>query len=86
MHNDRSRRSRSAVPLPPLLPCPAPDCRHEAFLRFTIVGYVAALLTSAFVLWVFGRFDGVPFAEAVQAIVVLGFPAAVGAAAARLLL
>ena len=58
----------------------------EAFLRFTVVGDVAALLTSAFGLWVFGRFDGVPFAAAVQAIVVLGFPAAVGAAAARLLL
>ena len=58
----------------------------EAFLRFTLVGYIVALLTSAFVLWVFGRFDGLVFAQAVEATVVLGLPAAVGAAAARLVL
>ncbi len=60
--------------------------RAEAFLRFTLVGYIAALLASAFVLWVFGRFDGVVLVQAVESVVVLGLPAAVGAAAARLLL
>jgi len=56
------------------------------FLRFTVVGYAIALLISAYVLWTFGRLGGMDRIEATAAIVVLGFPAAVGAAAARLIL
>jgi uncharacterized membrane protein len=37
-------------------------------------------------LWTFGRFDGLALAEALRMSVVLGLPAAVGAAAARLVL
>ena len=56
------------------------------FLRFTIVGYALALLLSLYVLWTFGRLDGAALAEFVMATLVLGFPAALGASAARLIL
>ncbi|ADI15566.1 TIGR02587 family membrane protein [Truepera radiovictrix] len=56
------------------------------FLRFTVVGYAVALLVSLYVLWVFGRAEGMGVAQLLMAAVVLGFPAAVGAAAARLIL
>ena len=56
------------------------------FLRFTVVGYALCLLISAYMLWTFGRVDGVDNAQIVMATVVLAFPAAIGAAAARLIL
>jgi putative integral membrane protein (TIGR02587 family) len=56
------------------------------FFRFTIVGYVIVLCVSLFLLWVFGRVDGLAPLELISAIVVLSFPGAIGAAAARLLL
>lgn len=55
-------------------------------LRFTVVGYGLALVTSATVLWCFGRFEGIPAAFAILLVGVLAFPASVGAAAARLIL
>jgi putative integral membrane protein (TIGR02587 family) len=55
-------------------------------LRFTIVGYAIALLVSAYVLWTFGRYEGHVFAMYVKQAIVLGFPASIGAAAARLIL
>ena len=54
-----------------------------AFLHFTVAGYGAALLVSLYVLWTFGRLDG-GFGDTVLAVAVLGFPAALGAALARL--
>jgi putative integral membrane protein (TIGR02587 family) len=56
------------------------------FVRFSVVGYVMALAVSAYVCWSFGRFEGLSLEEMLQATMVLGFPAAVGAAAARLVL
>jgi len=56
------------------------------FLRFTIVGYAIALLLGAYILWSFGRLDGVSLLVAVKAVTVVGFPAGIGAAAARLIL
>ena len=56
-----------------------------AFFHFTVPGYAIALLTSLFMLWAFGRTDGHGLAGIVSATVVLSFPAAIGAAAARLL-
>ena len=56
------------------------------FLRLTVVGYTLALLISLYVLWTFGRLDGAAAAEIIMATLVLGFPAALGAAAARLIL
>ena len=57
----------------------------SAFARFTLTGYVLALLISLFILWIFGRTDGLALAPMVMAVIVLGFPAAIGAAAARLI-
>lgn len=56
------------------------------FLRFTVVGYAIALLVSAYVLWTFGRYDAGAYGLYVMEAIVLGFPAALGAAAARLIL
>ena len=58
----------------------------SVFLRYTVVGYVAVLLMSAYMLWTFGRLDGVTGGELASIVLVLGFPGAVGAAAARLIL
>jgi putative integral membrane protein (TIGR02587 family) len=56
------------------------------FLRLTMVAYVLSLLISLYVLWTFGRTDGLGAVELVKVTLVLGFPAALGAAAARLIL
>jgi putative integral membrane protein (TIGR02587 family) len=56
------------------------------FLRFTVVGYAVVLMISLYVLWTFGRTDAMPFGEILSAVIVLGFPGAIGAAAARLIL
>jgi putative integral membrane protein (TIGR02587 family) len=56
------------------------------FGRFTVVGYAVALLMSLFVLWIFGRTDGEGLGQIVMMTCVLGFPGAIGAAAARLIL
>jgi putative integral membrane protein (TIGR02587 family) len=56
------------------------------FLRFTVVGYALALLISAYILWTFGRVEGMSLGEVLMGIIVLAFPAALGAAAARLIL
>jgi putative integral membrane protein (TIGR02587 family) len=58
----------------------------RAFVRFTLVGYAIALLISFYVLWSFGRTEDMSFTQMVMAVSVLGFPAAIGAAAARLIL
>ena len=61
------------------------DRPTAAFLHFTLPGYAIALGISLFVLILFGRADGHSVAGVVQTTIVLGFPAAIGAAAARLL-
>ena len=60
--------------------------RWSVFLRYTVVGYAVVLLMSAYMLWTFGRIDGLAAGQVMAFLVVLGFPAAVGAAAARLIL
>lgn len=56
------------------------------FLRFTIAGYVLVALVSLYVLWTFGRLDGTSAINIVSMVVVLSFPGAIGAAAARIIL
>ena len=56
----------------------------RAFIHFSIPGYAIALLVSLYVLWTFGRTDGLSPREIVSTMIVLGFPAALGAALARL--
>ncbi|MCT7378451.1 TIGR02587 family membrane protein [Chelativorans salis] len=58
----------------------------SAFLRFTVTGYAIALLISLYALWTFGRTDDVALMPVLMSMVVLAFPAAIGAAAARLIL
>ena len=58
--------------------------RSSLFLRYTVPGYAIALLVSAYVLWTFGRYDDHAVTRMVMQAVVLGFPASIGAAAARL--
>jgi putative integral membrane protein (TIGR02587 family) len=65
----------------------APDVSFlSIFLRFTVVGYAIVLLVSFYILWTFGMTDDLGPAEKLKAVVVLGFPAALGSAASRLLL
>ena len=68
-------------------PRPHPDVGFwSLFLRFTVVGYALVLLICLYLLWTFGRTDGSGWNEIISAVVVLGFPCAIGAAAARLIL
>lgn len=56
----------------------------RAFLEFTLPGFAIALTVSLYVLWTFGRLDGLAPVEVVSTMIVLGFPASLGAALARL--
>jgi len=68
-------------------PRPHPEVTFwSLFLRFTVVGYALVLVTCLYLLWTFGRTDGSGINEIITAVVVLGFPCAIGAAAARLIL
>lgn len=58
----------------------------ELMLRFTFVGYALGLAIALYALWTFSRLDDLSFGQIVGAIIVLGFPASIGAAAARLIL
>lgn len=58
---------------------------RAAFLRFTLPGYALAAAVSVYTLWMFGRLDGTGFHQGVMAMVTLGLPCAIGAAAARLI-
>lgn len=56
----------------------------RVFVGHTIAGYGIALLVSLYVLWTFGRTDGADLGQIASMTVVLGFPSAIGAAIARL--
>ncbi|CDN50756.1 TIGR02587 family membrane protein [Neorhizobium galegae] len=58
----------------------------HAFFRFTLPGYLVAMLISLYVLWTFGRLDDTAPTQMLMSAVVLSFPGAIGAAAARLIL
>lgn len=62
------------------------DTLINLFPRFTLTGYAMVLALCLVVLWLFQRTSGMSLAAALGAAVVLGFPAAVGASAARLML
>lgn len=57
----------------------------RTFLHFTLAGYGIALLVSLYILWTFSRTDSGLNPELASTVVVLGFPGAIGAALARLL-
>jgi putative integral membrane protein (TIGR02587 family) len=58
----------------------------SAFARFTVAGYAIVMLISLYMLWTFGRVDDVALRPLLGQVVVLSFPAALGAASARLVL
>jgi putative integral membrane protein (TIGR02587 family) len=58
----------------------------STFFHFTLAGYGIALIISFYVLWTFGRTGDVAPAEIANMVVVLGFPASLGAATARLVI
>lgn len=60
--------------------------RWHVFFRFTFPGYVVALIVSLYVLWIFGRLDHTVPTQMLMSTIVLSFPGAIGAAAARLIL
>jgi putative integral membrane protein (TIGR02587 family) len=61
------------------------ETRWQA-LAGTTITYAVALVASTAILWFFGRFEGQGLEVIVAEIVVLGFPAALGGSAGRLLL
>jgi len=56
------------------------------FYRFSLAGYGIALAVSLYILWTFGRTDGTGLGTVAMMTLVLGFPAALGAATARLVI
>lgn len=64
----------------------SPTETHWQKFAGSVITYATALVASAAILWFFGRFDGVSAEIALSQIVVLGFPATLGASAGRLLL
>lgn len=58
----------------------------RAFLFFTLPGYLISILLSLYLLWIFGSLEGLAMGAACKLVVVLAFPASIGAAAARLIL
>lgn len=56
----------------------------QTFFHFSIVGYGIAVAISLYVLWTFGRTDGADVHQIALMTAVLAFPAAIGAAIARL--
>jgi putative integral membrane protein (TIGR02587 family) len=63
---------------------PEGSSRTALFFRYTVPGYAIALVVSIYVLWTFGRYEGYTAAPMIMQALVLGFPASIGAAAARL--
>ena len=61
-----------------------PSSLARTIFFFTVPGYAIALGISVYCLWTFGRLDGVALHEQATMAVVLAFPAALGAATARL--
>jgi len=56
----------------------------KVFVRYSLAGYAVAVLVGLYILWTFGRTDGIAASEIAMMAAVLGFPAALGAATARL--
>jgi putative integral membrane protein (TIGR02587 family) len=58
----------------------------QSFIRFTLPGYVIAIAISIYTLWTFERLDHTSLSQIMNAAVILGVPASIGAATARLIL
>lgn len=58
----------------------------QSIIRFTLPGYVIAIAISIYTLWTFERLDHTSLSQIMNAAVILGVPASIGAASARLIL
>ncbi|HEY0628176.1 MAG TPA: TIGR02587 family membrane protein [Sphingomicrobium sp.] len=58
----------------------------RALLFHSLPGYAIALLAAGYMLWTFGRLDGLDLGHAAMAIVVVAFPASIGAAIAQVVI
>ena len=58
----------------------------HALIRQTLPGYAIAVSVSAYLLWSFGRLEGLGPTTAVMAVLVLAVPAAIGAGIARIVI
>ena len=58
----------------------------RAFLFHTLPGYAIALLAACYMLWSLGRIDGLDVAQALMAVTVVGFPAAIGVGIAQVVI
>ena len=56
----------------------------RAFLTQTLPGYAIAMVATVYILWSFGRLDGLSGDNAAAAVAVLAFPASIGAGIARI--
>lgn len=65
---------------------PAREGHATTVLSFSVINYAVALAASAFILWFFGRFEGVSLSIGVAETVALGVAGTLGASAGRLLL
>ncbi|HWM90201.1 MAG TPA: TIGR02587 family membrane protein [Thermoanaerobaculia bacterium] len=64
----------------------APKNGLGTVLSLSVINYAVALAASAFILWFFGRFEGVSLAAGLAQTVTLGVASSLGASAGRLLL
>jgi putative integral membrane protein (TIGR02587 family) len=58
----------------------------QALLRYTLPGFAIALIAAAYLLWTFGRLDGLHVGQAALAITVVAFPAAIGVGIAQVVI
>lgn len=58
----------------------------HALFRQSLPGYAIAITASLYLLWSFGRLDGLGLAPAVMAVIVLAVPASIGAGIARIVI
>lgn len=58
----------------------------SVFLSYTIAGYALVILISFYLIWTFGHIENLSFGNIAKTVTVMGFPAALGAAASRLIL
>lgn len=64
---------------------PRGTSKFTGLIAYSVGGYGMALLVSLYVLWTFGRTDGASPAQIAMMVTVLGFPAALGAGSARII-
>ena len=60
--------------------------QREALFGYSLPGYAIAIAVSFYLLWSFGRLDGLALAPALMAAIVIAFPAAIGAGIARVVI